>query len=281
MNRALLFAVCIAMAAAGPAWAQSPCPTMTPEPTPTIAPGEIINSSAAVRPGDPFQSMFRLNQGITQPFTAYAVVVMPDGFMLDALTLGPTIRPVASNVPSLAAPFLYPLLSLLVPAGAPLGSYEVLVGFFDPAKPITKPEDAFLLARGPFRIVTVIPTPTPTAIPNISGPWTGRYVITTPAPCNENHNGRWDACVQMAADGSLSGHFGTTPDDHGDTPVEGDIDGTFDGDTATWTVQGTVGLIYTGTVQTSGMTISGTFSDGPTCGPSGAPVAGTFNGVRQ
>lgn len=280
---ALVCAACIPALPTGhgAAWALPPsptptlCPTMTPAPTPTTAPAEIVNGSTAVRPGDPFQSTFRLNQSVARLFTAYAVVVMPDGSMLDALTLGPSIKPVASNIPILNAPFQYPLLSLIVPAGAPPGPYQVLAGLFDPAQPITKPEDAFLLASGPFSIVTAIPTPTPAPIPNVSGPWKGIYTVTAPPPCaTPPMTGSWTACVQMTADGKLSGSFYTT----GTEPVSGDVQGTYDGTTATWTVVGGGGVTYTGTVNMEGRTINGTWGNGPDCGGAG-PVSGTFEGI--
>lgn len=125
--------------------AHAPTPTPTPQ-------AEIVLNGTTFSTGQPFTATFRLNRSVEQPFTAYAVVVLPDGFMLDALTLGPEIKPVASNVPRLDAPFTHPLMSLNIPAGAPLGNYQVMAGFFTPGKPISGPQDAFLLATGPFTI---------------------------------------------------------------------------------------------------------------------------------
>ena len=128
-------------------------PTRTPTRTPTSIPqAEVVLNGTTFNVGSPFTATFKLNRSIERPFTAYAVVVMPDGFMLDALTLGPEIVPVAENVPRLDAPFTYPLLSLNIPAGAPLGGYQVMAGFFAPGQSVTKPEDAFLLATSPFTI---------------------------------------------------------------------------------------------------------------------------------
>jgi hypothetical protein len=102
--------------------------------------------------GQQFTATFRLNRSVERLFTAYAVVVMPDGFMLDALTLGPELVPVAENVPRLDAPYTYPLMNLNIPAGAPTGNYRVMAGFFTPGQPITGPQDAFLLATTPFTV---------------------------------------------------------------------------------------------------------------------------------
>lgn len=264
---------------AGSAWATIPtptlCPTMTPVPTPTSMPAVIINSSAAVKHDQPFVSQFRLNESIERPFTAYAVVVMPDKTMLNARPIDPSIRPVASNIQVLNAPFTYDLLSLNVPERAPLGDYEVLAGFFSPGKPITGPDDAFLLARGPFSVVDVVPSPTPTPLPDLSGPWKGSYHITAPTPC-AGGSGTWVACIRMDPDGKLSGTFGTS----GTPPVNGDLSGTYDDGTAKWTVEGESGISFTGVIEMNGRTISGTFKDGPECGPPGsARVSGTFEGI--
>ncbi|MDD5556414.1 MAG: PQQ-binding-like beta-propeller repeat protein [bacterium] len=140
--------------------AATPTPTVTP--TPTIAPtatlppvpqAEVLLNGTSFRQGDRFTASFRLNESVAQPFDAYAVVQLPDGSMLDALTLGTKIVPVATNVPGLDAPFTYPLMDLSVPGGAPAGNCRVMAGFFTPGQPVTKPEDAFLLATTPFRIV--------------------------------------------------------------------------------------------------------------------------------
>ena len=275
---ALCLAACIpAMSPGhGAAWAAiEPCPTRTPAPTPTVPPAQIINNDAWFKHEDSLQSTFQLNEAISREFTAFAVVVLPDGTMLNALTLDAPPKAVVTAYPGLPAGFSYPLIKTYIPGGAPLGGYEVLAGFFDPTKPITGRGDAFLLASGPFTIVTEMPTPTPSPIPDISGAWTGVYTVTAPPECN-GEIGNWNACVQMAPDGTLSGYFET---DH-EPIVKGDINGTYNGTTATWTVHDLSGEVsYSGQVLTSGMTISGTFWDGPDCEP-GNPVSGTFNGVK-
>lgn len=132
--------VCLLVAGASLCHAQAPQAEM------------VLNGTSFAR-GNYFSASFRLNQSITQPFTAFAVVILPDGStMLDALTLGPNVKPVASNVPRLNLPFSYPLISLNLPTGAPLGQYEVVAAFFDPSKPITGRADAFLDVNAKFEI---------------------------------------------------------------------------------------------------------------------------------
>jgi hypothetical protein len=144
----------------GPVPTITPTPTVTPTRTPTPVPptvtpipqAEVVLNGTMFGVGSPFTATFKLNRSIERPFTAYAVVVMPDGFMLDALTLGTEIVPVAENVPRLDASYTYPLMSLNIPQAAPTGDYSVMAGFFTPGQPVTKPEDAFLLATSPFTI---------------------------------------------------------------------------------------------------------------------------------
>ena len=93
---------------------------------------------------------------VSKPFTAFAVVILPDGVtMLNALTLDTPLTPVATNVPGLTVtdePFTFPLINKTIPAGAPLGDYEVVAAFFDPAGPIIGRADAFLEASSTFTI---------------------------------------------------------------------------------------------------------------------------------
>jgi hypothetical protein len=129
-------------------------PTPTPVvQTPTPVPqAEVVLNGTSFPKGAPFTATFRLNSSVEQPFTAYAVVVLPDNSMLDALTLSPRLKPVASNVPRLEAPFTYPLLDLNIPQNAPTGNCSVMAGFFTPGQPIRGPQDAFLLAAAPFTL---------------------------------------------------------------------------------------------------------------------------------
>jgi len=102
--------------------------------------------------GSHFTATFQLNKAVTRVFNAYAVVNLPDGSMLDAITLSPNIKPLATNVNGLPAGFTYPLMSLTIPTGAPKGNCSVMVGFFDPNTAIHGPSDAFLLATTPFTL---------------------------------------------------------------------------------------------------------------------------------
>jgi len=72
--------------------------------------------------------------------------------MLNAKTLDSPVKPVASNMPRLGAPFRYGLLAMFIPSGAPKGKYELVVAFFDPTKPIHSRADAFLDVSAKFII---------------------------------------------------------------------------------------------------------------------------------
>ncbi|MDD5556823.1 MAG: PQQ-binding-like beta-propeller repeat protein [bacterium] len=112
--------------------------------------GGGLNESS-FEPGDRFEATFRLNQDIAEPFTAYAVVQLPDGSMLNARTLDAPLRPVARNVPGLRAGYAYTIVHE-VPAGAPPGPYSVMAGCFRPVGPIHGPWNAFLLSTVPFTV---------------------------------------------------------------------------------------------------------------------------------
>jgi outer membrane protein assembly factor BamB len=131
----------------------TPKPTATPEPTATPIPqAEIILNGENFGRGSYFTATFKLNESIERPFTAYAVVVLPSGGMINCLKLNKPLKPVVRNMQKLDAPFSYPLINRTIPGGAPAGSYEVIAGFFDPTKPIRSKEDAFLLASRGFSI---------------------------------------------------------------------------------------------------------------------------------
>jgi uncharacterized repeat protein (TIGR03803 family) len=128
-------------------------PTPAPNPTATpFPPAEIILNGTSFSAGAPFSATFQLNESIMRSFTAYAVLILPNGAMLNALTLDTPLAPVVSNRSGLAAPFSYPLINMTIPAGAPTGDYELLAAFFDPGRPITGRGDAFLEASGTFTI---------------------------------------------------------------------------------------------------------------------------------
>ncbi|MEJ2746113.1 MAG: PQQ-binding-like beta-propeller repeat protein [bacterium] len=110
-------------------------------------------NDASFRTGEQFVAIFKLNQPIERQFTAYAVLIMPGGKMLNARTLDVPLKPVASNVNGLPAGFTYPLLSVKVPPGAPKGEYELVAVFFDPSEPITGRPDAFLDVSARFTVM--------------------------------------------------------------------------------------------------------------------------------
>ena len=116
------------------------------------AAADIVLNGSFFSAGDSLTSSFKLNDDITQPFTAYAVIELPDGSMVNALTLDTPLKPVATNVQGLSAPFTYPLTSTTVPSGGAKGQYRIIAAFFDPGAPIGGREDAFLEAVGPFVI---------------------------------------------------------------------------------------------------------------------------------
>ena len=111
---------------------------------------ENILNGYSFKPGDTFTATFVLNRPIERSFTAFAVIILPNGTMRDAITLSPVLTPVAVNLPGLGAPLRYRLLSTIVPRGAPSGKCEIVVAFFDPGQSITDRSDAFLEASTPF-----------------------------------------------------------------------------------------------------------------------------------
>jgi outer membrane protein assembly factor BamB len=136
-------------------------PTITPTYTPTIALtimptaipiAENVLNDTSFKVGEQFVATFKINELIERLFTAYAVLIMPGGKMMNALTLDTPLKPVASNVNGLPAGFTYPLLSVNIPPGAPKREYELVAAFFDPTKPIHSRADAFLDVSAKFTI---------------------------------------------------------------------------------------------------------------------------------
>ena len=142
-------------------------PTSTPTPTapaptstPTATPGSVIllNGNTFAR-GAIFEAAFVLRESIRRPFTVYEVIVippgtMPDATMLDVRTLSTRLLPLGTYINGLSAPFVFPMKILRIPEGAWVGNYILMMGFFDPNKPITGPNDAFLLVQTPFSITS-------------------------------------------------------------------------------------------------------------------------------
>jgi len=129
--------------------------TATPTPTPTITPmppAENVLNSAAPKVGDQIEARFMLYESIERRFTVFAVIIMPDGKMLDVRTLGAPLAPLVKNANGLSAPFSYTLFSTMIPSAAPNGVYEIVTAFFDPTLPIWSRADAFLEVSASFTI---------------------------------------------------------------------------------------------------------------------------------
>lgn len=120
-------------------------------PTPIPAARVSVNGES-FSPSQQLISTFKANEPIARPFTAFAVVILPDGTMLDAKTLTTDLQPVASNVPRLDPGFETIILETPIPPGAPAGAYEIVGLFFDPAKRIEGRTDAFLDAGARFKV---------------------------------------------------------------------------------------------------------------------------------
>jgi VWFA-related protein len=133
----------------GPESTDTPVPTVTPTPVPTAV-IELNGTSFSAR--QQLTAMFRVNKAIERLFNVYAVLVMPNGKMLNARTLDRPVRPLARKVKSLQAGFTYQLISKTIPAGAPKGEYEIAVVFFDATKPYRIRADAFLDVSAKFII---------------------------------------------------------------------------------------------------------------------------------
>jgi len=111
-----------------------------------------MNNGWIYPPGYQCTATFMLYKSITQPFTAYAVLFLPKGTPLNALTLNAPLKPVVTNMQKLDAPFSYPLINRNIPGGAPKGEYELAVIFFDATKPYRTRADAFLDVSAKFTI---------------------------------------------------------------------------------------------------------------------------------
>jgi hypothetical protein len=122
-------------------------PTATP-----IAPAVNELNGTSFKAGEQLVATFKVNEPIDKLFTVYAVLIIPGGRMLNAMTLNTPLKPVASNVNGLPAGFTYPLLSKTIPPGAPKGEYELAVVFFDATKPYRSRTDAFLDVSAKFTI---------------------------------------------------------------------------------------------------------------------------------
>jgi len=127
----------------------TPTPAQPPSTIPTAV-NELNGTSFGV--GDQITATFKVNIAITRPFNVYAVIIMPGGSMIDAMTLSPKLKPAATNVSGLPAGFSRQLFSTRVPASAPKGEYELVVALFDLNTKIKSRADAFLDVSAKFTI---------------------------------------------------------------------------------------------------------------------------------
>ncbi len=129
-------------------------PTATPGwPTPPAPPeGHVELNGSSFNSKNTVVGTFVLDIAIDTPFTVYAVLIGPDGVMVNASDLKTSLMPLVVNYPGLAMPFSYPFLSAKIPTKWPKGQYEAVVAFFDPSKPITERQDAFLNVSTKFTI---------------------------------------------------------------------------------------------------------------------------------
>ncbi|MCX6356877.1 MAG: hypothetical protein NT045_03220, partial [Candidatus Aureabacteria bacterium] len=129
-------------------------PTETPEP-PTVTPvppAENVLNWTSFKAGEQLVATFVLNEPIEQEFTVYAAIKLPDGSILDAITLGTKLKPLAVKVKGLVPPFSYPLINVPIPARAPKGAYQILMAFYDPKKSNPFKYSPFLLVRSSFTV---------------------------------------------------------------------------------------------------------------------------------
>jgi hypothetical protein len=111
----------------------------------------VLNGTS-FKEGEQLVATFKLNEPIERMFDVYAVLVMPNGKMMNARTLDRPVRPLARKVKRLPAGFTYQLMSKTIPRGAPKGEYELAVVFFDATKPYRSRADAFLDVSSKFTI---------------------------------------------------------------------------------------------------------------------------------
>jgi 3',5'-cyclic AMP phosphodiesterase CpdA len=126
-------------------------PPSTPTATP-VPPAENVLNGTSFKEGEQLVATFKLNEPIERMFDVYAVLVMPNGKMMNARTLDRPVRPLARKVKRLPAGFTYQLMSKTIPRGAPKGEYELAVVFFDATKPYRSRADAFLDVSSKFTI---------------------------------------------------------------------------------------------------------------------------------
>ena len=133
----------------------------------------------------------------------------------------------------------------------------------------TSPEDTVLMYRDKAYTAFF-----KQSTPDISGSWNGSWWVSSPSACSE-YSGDWSANFTVT-NGIISGTYTGGG-------YSGPVSGTWDGTTATWSVQGGGGLSFQGTV--SGNSVSGTWWGGDDCYDDHwnnlGPTSGGFEGSKQ
>ena len=121
---------------------------------------------------------------------------------------------------------------------------------------------------------TVTPTPTVTTsftltpTPDISGNWSGSYIVNDPSACVGT--GTWDATL-IQQNGVITGTYTS------DIGLGGNVNGTITGADFNWSVSGGGGVSFTGSLAND--LANGNFT-GPVCTGS-IHTTGTFTGNKQ
>jgi hypothetical protein len=126
-----------------------------------------------------------------------------------------------------------------------------------------------LISPSPVPTVTITALPIVTKTSDISGQWSGSYVVTAPKAC-AGTRGTWNATL-LEQNGALSGTYSS------DVGLGGNVNGTISGSDVNWNVGGGGGVTFTGNIQVN--TIGGNFT-GPICTGS-THTSGTFTGDKQ
>lgn len=127
-----------------------------------------------------------------------------------------------------------------------------------------------------LHLISPTPTPVPVttetvtpAVDNVSGDWSGSYIVTRPSAC-AGTTGTWSASL-IKQGSTITGYYSS------DVGLGGGVTGTTSGSDVSWSVGGSGGVTFTGSISNSN--ISGTFT-GPIC-TGNTHTSGTFDGSMQ
>ena len=119
---------------------------------------------------------------------------------------------------------------------------------------------------------TITPTPTvsvtTTSTTDVTGQWSGSYIVNSPQGC-AGTTGGWNATL-LQLNGVLSGTYTS------DVGLGGAVSGSISGSDFNWNVGGSGGVTFTGSMQ--GNIVSGNFT-GPICSGN-THTSGTFTGDK-